>query len=176
MDNRKILRTVRAVGGQSFKPGQEDELAAAVSQRDLDALVANQTLLGDWRSTFTGVSGEDGSKFLSLEETMKRFGEGDSSDIVFASLKHHQATIANERNRGYSPDEKAMKKTGNEGTGKSLPNDGDKELPEDFPMRAAFVELGFKTLEEIQKLSKEQLVGLKGIGEATAEKALAYGK
>lgn len=49
-------------------------------------------------------------------------------------------------------------------------------LPEDFPMRHVFDKLGFKSVEEVQAKSREDLIALNGIAETTADKALAYGK
>lgn len=43
---------------------------------------------------------------LDLEETMKRFAEGDSSDIVFQSLRFHQPAIAAERRKSQEESEK----------------------------------------------------------------------
>lgn len=49
-------------------------------------------------------------------------------------------------------------------------------LPEDFPMRHVFDALGFKSVEEIQAKSREDLIALDGVGPTSADKALAYGK
>ena len=51
-------------------------------------------------------------------------------------------------------------------------------LPEDFPMRHVFEKLGtdFDSVEKIQGKSLEELIAIDGVGEATAKKALEYGK
>lgn len=130
---------------------------------------------------------------LSLEETMKRFSEGDPSDEVFESLKFHQAKISEgmkpppinnaEKVDGGAVDEKTDKEVGANAdeTEKAKAvtenkNEGSAELPEDFPMRHVFSKLGFKSVEEVQAKSREELIALNGIAETTADKALAYGK
>jgi hypothetical protein len=48
-DNRKILSGVRVSGKGVFAEGQEDELAAAVSQDQLDRLTEKRAIAGDWK-------------------------------------------------------------------------------------------------------------------------------
>lgn len=58
-DNREIVRGIRipvsqeATGNEKvatlFKPGMEDELAAALDQKQLDAAVERGDLTGDWK-------------------------------------------------------------------------------------------------------------------------------
>lgn len=105
---------------------------------------------------------------LSLEETMNRFGEGDSADIVFQSLKFHQPTIVAQRKA-----EMENKKTEKSEDDLKETTEG---IPADFPMRHIFVKHGFKSVAEIQAKTKEELVALDGIADASADKALAYGK
>lgn len=50
------------------------------------------------------------------------------------------------------------------------------DIPADFPQRHIFVKLGFNSVAEIQAKTKEELVAREGIRDASAEKALAYGK
>lgn len=50
-DNRTIHSGVR-VGSETFVDGQEDELAAALSPRDGERLLASGAIDGDWQ--FTG--------------------------------------------------------------------------------------------------------------------------
>ena len=47
------------------------------------------------------------------------------------------------------------------------------DLAEDFPGRAALTEAGVTTRAAAAKLSREELVALKGIGEKTADEILA---
>jgi DNA uptake protein ComE-like DNA-binding protein len=49
-------------------------------------------------------------------------------------------------------------------------------LPDDFPLGSVFEKLGFASVADIQAKTEEELVALEGIGEATAKKALSYGK
>ena len=56
------------------------------------------------------------------------------------------------------------------------PDLGENSLPENFPMRHVFEKLGFKSVEEVQAKPREELTALDGIGAATADKALAFGK
>ncbi len=106
---------------------------------------------------------------------MERFQKGDSSEDVFKSLKFHQSAIVGggmkSSETGYSPDDKALGKT-KTGEGET----GNEGLPEDFPMRHVFDKLGFKTVEDVQAKSFDDLVALDGIADASATKALAYGK
>jgi hypothetical protein len=49
---------------------------------------------------------------------------------------------------------------------------GDTTLPDDFPGVEHLREAGYDTLESVRELSKEEIIALKGIGPATAEKIL----
>jgi len=130
---------------------------------------------------------------LSLEETMKRFSEGDSSEVVFESLKFHQKkfhqkAIVEGQNKGQTQVETIAEVDGEnseeggkgdeteEKTKAEAKTEEVSELPEDFPMRHVFAKLGFKSAAEVQAKSREELISLNGIAEATADKALAYGK
>lgn len=105
---------------------------------------------------------------LGFEETMDRFQDGDTAPEVFQSLKYYQPKMAAAKKAGMTPSEfLALEPVG----GKT--NEG---LPENFPMRHIFDKLGFKTVEEVQAKSFDELVALDGIAEASATKALAYGK
>lgn len=48
-DNRNVVRGVR-IGGKVFENDHADEIATALSQDDLDRLVADGTLEGDWKT------------------------------------------------------------------------------------------------------------------------------
>lgn len=110
---------------------------------------------------------ETGFTPLSFEETVKRFDENDFSDEVMRSMQTHKETFAEFKASGLSTEEFV----------KSLTK-GETGLPEDFPMRHVFEKLGedFDSVEKIQKISLEDLIAVDGIGEASAKKALAYGK
>lgn len=170
-------------GGVNYAPGLNEMPAAAVDY-------AVRKNFGKTDKGSAPVS-ED-FKPLSLEETMKRFSEGDPSDEVFESLKFHQAEISGGMKSG-KPRNETIEKVdgvGDEKTDKELgatadenkkavtenKNEGSAELPEDFPMRHVFDKLGFKSVEEVQAKSREELIALNGIAETTADKALAYGK
>ena len=133
---------------------------------------------------------------LSVEETMDRFSNGDASEIVFLSLKYHQPLIAERRRQDQLEAEKrraeagAMKRaqelsktessktessTSNEVTEKTK-NAPVEELPADFPFRHAFEKLGFKSVEQVQSKTREELIAMDGIAETSVDKALAYGK
>jgi hypothetical protein len=128
---------------------------------------------------------------LSIEETMERFGKGDSSDIVFASLRHHQAEIVSIKPRSIGQSVKLpevsllvnpsvavsmIPPAANDLPTKVAPIAEELAIPANFPQRHVFVGLGFKTVEEIQAKTAAELVAMKGIGETLAEKALWYGK
>lgn len=49
-------------------------------------------------------------------------------------------------------------------------------LPEGFPGKNALESAGLKSVSEVQSKSIEELTGIDGVGKATAEKALNYGK
>lgn len=164
----------------------------------------------------------DSTNVLSLEETMKRFGEGDSSEIVFKSLKFHQQEIVSKRppppydlEKGSLVDSKknsenavtsegggaqtggnvapvvesptadkstqtepaSPKTETSEADASETEQEGsqDNGLPADFPKRDKFRTLGFNTVEEVQKTTRENLIAL-GFTAATADKALSYGK
>ena len=53
-DNRAIKSLVR-LGGQKFPAGQEDELAAAATQEQLDYLLERGAIEGTWKSTLKSV-------------------------------------------------------------------------------------------------------------------------
>jgi len=145
---------------------------------------------------------------LSIEETMERFSNGDSSDEVFKSLKFHQQTIV--KSRGPLKEDGGTGEQQNDGgtsgqsatggkTDEDLKAESDakakadadaktesekgspggnaaKGLPDSFPMKHVFEKLGLTSVEEIQSMSKEDLVKLDGIADASAEKVLAFGK
>ncbi len=134
------------------------------------------------KQKFGKIVGADGSgvdfELLPLADTLKRFGEGDTSEQVMKSLSFHQEQAAQSGGASASGNQTG---TGDskESDGQNSANDG---LPEDFPMKHVFEapnkhsETGFKTVEEIQKFSREQLIEIDGIGGTSADKALAYGK
>lgn len=160
---------------------EKEKLAAADSidqtiaalQAQKDGLNLNQSVSEPDLSNPNPQKGETGSEFtpLSREETMERFTKGDSSDIVFQSMKHHQSSFAEDRAKDEADREEWLKKAAEEaGKGKS------EGLPEDFPMRHVFEGLGFNSVEAIQGKSRDELIALNGIGEKSADAVLAYGK
>lgn len=106
-------------------------------------------------------SQDSGFTPLSVEETMERFQKMDFSDEVMKSMQFHKEALVDKFGPPnlFEDDENSSK-----------------GLPEDFPMRHVFTDLGFKSVAEVQAKTREQLIDLNGIGEATADKALAYGK
>ena len=172
----QILPTVRGSCRKIYTPGMEKELADAVEQTTLDQLKADGHLTGDWRSFQTAES------FLSQEETARRLEAGDESDIVMDSFKYwnRQRVAGRKAEEAGEKTQTDPAKTAEGGKAKSKTKAADKPtetgLPKDFPGEAKFTELGFKTVEEVHALSKEQLTALEGIDEETAEKALAFGK
>lgn len=70
--------------------------------------------------------------------------------------------------------ETAVAATGNASTSDSKTPASD--IPADFPGREALIAGGVVLLENVGNLDKEHLMTIKGIGEPTAEKILAYGK
>jgi hypothetical protein len=68
------------------------------------------------------------------------------------------------------PQELESKKAGIVGKGKVSAD----ELPEDFPARDKLIEGGFDTLEKVQDASDEELLEIKGVGEATVTSIRAY--
>ena len=111
--------------------------------------------------TISGEAGESEFTPLSVEETMERFQKMDFSDEVMKSLQFHKDTLAHQFGPPSIP------------SGDGLTESG---LPEDFPMRRVFEKLGFKTVEEVQAKTLQELIDLDGIAEPSATKALAYGK
>lgn len=162
---KQILTAVRGEKGKVFLPGMEADLAKAVDQSTLERLKAEGVIDGDW------LSFQDADNFLPFEETMERFQAGDDSSIVFDSLKYWQKQKVADKAKAEA--EETGAETGKPEKGEIPPADG---LPKDFPAAHVFEKLGFKTVAEIQSLTKDELVGLDGIGDVTAEKALAYGK
>lgn len=69
-DNREIIHGIRALipqagrktaQSQTFSSGMEDELAAAYSQKELDAMKERGDITGNWKSTKGKVAGKDDS-------------------------------------------------------------------------------------------------------------------
>ena len=63
--------------------------------------------------------------------------------------------------------------TGEQTTGNNS-NQPETGLPEDFPMKHVFEKSGFKSVAEVQAKTREELIALDGIGEKSADAALAY--
>lgn len=142
------------------------------------------------RKKFGKIIGGDGNDvdfdLLPLADTVKRFGDGDTSEVVLKSIAFHQSLAAEAAER-MSVGGNRILGAGNgdgdgDGDGKGVQGNENNGLPEDFPMKHVFEapnkhsETGFKTVEEIQKFSREQLIEIDGIGATSADKALAYGK
>lgn len=177
--SEKVTKKVRLTkaftwAGINYAPGQNDLPEAAANyavKRGFGTIVGEADLPEDFEP-------------LSREETMERFTKGDDSEEVFKSLRFHQAAIAAEREkfakeRSAEDTEKPEDgKTEDGKTGKEItePDPPKTDLPENFPMRHAFDKLGFKSVEAVQAKTREELIALEGIGESTADKALAYGK
>ena len=155
------------------------EVADLIVRKNLGHIVDGDSIEAESAAVAAAESGEEFEP-LSLEETMKRFQSGDSSDEVFKSLKFHQPAIVEGMRAGESRRETIEKTDGakdkEKSSGGSEETGDDSELPKDFPQRHVFINLGFKTLAEVQALTEEKLIELDGIGEATAKKALSYGK
>lgn len=74
-DNREIIHGIRAMkpreGGRipqsiTYASGMEDELAAAYTQAELNAMIERGDITGNWKSTkgktTTGTAGKEGSQ------------------------------------------------------------------------------------------------------------------
>lgn len=80
---------------------------------------------------------------------------------------------------GGSPDPDALLESGASNTGEGLPPSGGSDastntgatdnFPEDFPHREALNENGVTTVEQLKAMSKDEILNLKGIGEASFE-------
>lgn len=184
-------------GGEDFPPGEHEvseEAAKSFVEKKLGSVVLENT------EAVTTVLVVDDSDLFEPKEAVEKYLEGDSSEKVFNSLKAHQSQIVEllkaewERlkNDFAKPPQTLGEATNAVTTEKteeveevveskkteevvSENQTEEKPLPEDFPSLAKFKKLGFKTLDEVQKLTKENLVSL-GISEATADKALSFGK
>lgn len=69
-DNREIVRAIthyqvrdgeKSGSMKKFIPGMEDELAAAYSQKELNAMIERGDIKGNWKST-KGAKGSDANK------------------------------------------------------------------------------------------------------------------
>lgn len=69
-DNRNVVRGVR-VGNQVFENDHADEIAAALSQNDLDRLVKDGTLEGDWKSLQKSGNAETKTETANLKKLNK---------------------------------------------------------------------------------------------------------
>ena len=184
-------------GGEDFPPGEHEvseEAAKCFVEKKLGSIV------GENSGTEQIVLLVDESELFEPKEAVEKYLEGDSSEKVFNSLKAHQSEILEflkaegerfKNSFGEPPQslEEAQKELAAETIGDvkevvesekteelvSANKTEEQPLPEDFPSVAKFNKLGFKTLGEVQKLTKENLVSL-GISDATADKALSFGK
>jgi hypothetical protein len=161
--NKKVRLTKPMTwAGVNYAPGQNEMPEAAANyavKRKFGTIAGAGETVAELPEDFTP---------LPLEETIERMGKGDLSDEFLDSLKVHRAAITEHAKSG-KPLSALL------GSEKTQTGGGD-ELPEDFPMRHAFDKLGFKSVAEVQAKSREELIALDGIGETTADKALAYGK
>lgn len=108
---------------------------------------------------------------LTIRETVERMNKGDFTDDVLDSMKVHREVIEKAAKSGKSLEEFLKENSEDDAKTKNITG-----LPEDFPMRHLFEKLGFKSVEEVQAKSREELIALNGIAEKTADKALNYGK
>lgn len=181
-DKKKInLDKPMSWAGQTYGPGIAEIPAAAADY-------AERRKFGKIEGSS---SGDADFEPLPIDETFARFEKGDDSDEVYKSLKYYQPIIAEAGKSGKAPQQiieerKAAEKAKHEqsGNGKSEGNPEDKSkgqteptgLPKDFPARATFEKLGFKTVGEVQAKTRDELIALNGIAETSADNALAYGK
>lgn len=141
------------------KPATYKGVSYQAGEQELPEAAASAAVRKGLGKIIGGGNKKAGFKPLSVEETMKRFEAGDSSDEVFESLRFHQAAIV--------------------GAGKGEQRSAAKEpagLPEDFPMKHVFESFGFKSVAEVHAKTRDELIALKGIAEKTADAALSYGK
>lgn len=167
----KVLLSVAVTyGGVDYPAGEQllpEDVAKAAKKKKL--------------GTIAGEESEESKDFtpLSIEETMERFGKGDSSDEVFQSLKFHQKTIVEGGIKGGKSRAELDAENSNQSSGSQTNSEesGTKfgEYPDDFPMAQVLHGLGVK-FADVQKMSREELINLKGIGEKSADAILVYGK
>ncbi len=175
--------------------GGENFAAGVVEVPEAAAAAAVKKGLGEYTDRSSAENSED---ILSIEETQKRFSEGDLSDQVVASLRHHKEVLFANENASVSEQKTANtdkssgkpstedpknSASGDDGNGKTKENTpAESKLPEDFPMRHIFEKSnklapdGFKTVAEVQSKTRQELIDLDGIAEKSADAALAYGK
>ncbi len=137
--------------------------------------------------------GGDKSNVLPIKETIERMSQGDLSDEVLDSMKVHRDVIQEAQKSGkplrvfldeLSEKEKSAQKSDDPSSVGDPKDKGKTEdgLPEDFPTKTILEkpnkhsETGFKTVAEVQALTREQLIEIDGIADKTADKILTYGK
>ena len=172
-DKNKTVQLAVAMtyGGVNYAPGVNTMPEAAAKS-------AIKRKLGVAADEQSGETVSEDFKPLPFEETMERFSEGDTAPEVFESLKFYQPMMAEAKKAGMTLGEFLAQdgETTDRNRGVLGKSSAETGLPENFPMRHVFEKLGFKSVEEVQAKSLEELTALDGIAEASATKALAYGK